>query len=135
MSRLPDWNSRLVDYLSSVARMPWRPGSHDCVTFASGWREAITGVDLLGDHRGSYRSLEQGFAMLHARGWADHVEAVTQGLVECRPELARIGDLVVVPNEVMHLAMAGCGGAAVHVLTPRGLGVAPLTAAVRAWRL
>ncbi len=135
MLRLENWHSRLATYLASIARTPWHPGSHDCVTFAADWRQAVTGVDLLGDFRGVYTTLEEGFDLLAAQGWTDHIAAATQGLTECPPLAATLGDLVAVQDGDRDLAMGGCGGPHLHVLTPRGLGTLPLTAAVRAWRL
>ena len=136
MTRRRDWHSRLVAFLASQARTAWRPGVQDCVTFAVGWRQAVTGTDLLEGFRGSYTTLEEGFELLAAQGWADHLSAVAQGLTECLPLDAAMGDLVAVHDpDTGTLALGGCGGAHLHVLTRRGIGTLPLTAAVRAWRL
>lgn len=43
MKRFPDWPSRLAEYLSSTRDKAFEWGSHDCVTFAAGAVEAITG--------------------------------------------------------------------------------------------
>ena len=135
MSRLLDWQGRLEAYLSAVARTPWRPGTQDCVIFAVGWRQAVTGIDLMEDFRGAYTTLEQGFELLRAQGWPDHISAVTQGLEECPPHRMVMADLVTVEGAEGEPAFGGCGGGHLHVLHPRGLGLLPLTAAMRCWRL
>lgn len=135
MSRLPNWREALRDYLAAHARTVIRPGQHDCITWSAGARAAMTGIDVMAGHRGSYSSIEEGLQLCLQHGFEDHVAAVTQGLEEIPVAYAQVGDLVEMEGADGLAAMGIVGGALVHVLHLRGAGIAPLTDAKRAWRV
>lgn len=135
MSRLPNWREALRDYLAAHARAVIRPGQHDCITWSSGARAAMTGVDVMAGHRGSYSTVEEGLQLCLQGGFDSHVAFVTQGLAEIPVAYAQVGDLVEMAGEDGLAAMGIIGGAQVHVLQLRGAGIAPLTDARRAWRV
>lgn len=124
LTRLPDWHPRLASYLAQVMRRAFRPGSHDCVLFAAGAVEALTGVDLAAEFRGTYRTLAEGQEVLVARGFADHIALVESLFEPVAPALAQVGDLAVVPSdEDARGALGVFQGAGVYVLRPSGLAV------------
>lgn len=47
LARLPDWPERLAAYLAHARPLRFTWGTHDCVTFAAGAVQAITGQDVL----------------------------------------------------------------------------------------
>ncbi len=132
--RLPDWRARLSTHIAGHSRVAYRPGSHDCILFAGGARAAVRGEDLTGPYMGRYTTLEEGFELLHSLGFADHVEAITQGLEEIPVAFAQVGDLVELEGEDGLAAMGVVGGEHIYALLPRGAGIVPLTSARRAWR-
>lgn len=64
LHRLPDWPTRLDNFLRARATVPFAWGANDCVTFAAHAVLAITGVDPLHDHRGKWASGSQARAYL-----------------------------------------------------------------------
>jgi len=78
--RLADWRSRLAAHIAAHARVPFRPGHHDCALFASGGRAALTGTDPLASVRGCYSTIEEGFELAAAHGYASPFDAVVEGL-------------------------------------------------------
>ena len=56
VTRLPDWPERLVDYFTSMKEAPFEWGKNDCILFALGAAQAITGMDTAKDFRGLYKN-------------------------------------------------------------------------------
>lgn len=135
MNRLPDWRSRLEGFLAAHARRAYRPGRHDCITFASDARKALTGLDLMAQHRGRYHSVEAGLEIARSLGFEDHVAFVTQDLSAIPPAFAQVGDLAELEGVDGLAAMGVVGGSHIYALSPRGWGIVPLTTAVGAWRV
>lgn len=133
--RLSDWRTRLAAHIAAHARVPFRPGHHDCALFASGGREALTGVDVLAPVRGCYSTIEEGFELAVQHGYASPFDAVVDGLEEIPPAYAQVGDLALVDGDVGLPAMGIVQGELVCVLHPRGLAMLPLTDVRRAWRI
>ena len=131
--RTPGWMGRLVVYLSRVHSMPFRPGRMDCALFVAGAVEAMTGEDHARGWRG-YRSLAEGRKRIAERGHEDHVALAASLLPEVPVLMAQRGDVAVVP-ESDGFALGIVQGESVYVMTPRGLGLVPLTRAVRAFRV
>lgn len=132
--RRPDWKTRLIAYLGKVASLPFEPGVNDCALFAAGAVEAVTGIDLAAGWRGRYQSLAEGFALLQAAGFADHIALTAAHFPEIAPALAAAGDLAVVQGPEGD-ALGVVQGEAIYVLSPRRLGIVPLTYALRAFRV
>ncbi len=133
--RLSDWRTRLAAHIAAHARLPFRPGSHDCALFASGGRAALTGTDVLAPVRGCYSTLEEGFELAARHGYASPFDAVVDGLEEIPPAYAQVGDLALLEGDDGHPAMGIVQGELVCVLHPRGVAMLPLTDVRRAWRV
>ena len=124
-ARRPDWRNCLTAYLAQVARLPFRPGRHDCALFAAGAVEAMTGIDLAAEFRGGYRTLTEGFVALGAAGFVDHVTFTASHFDEVAPAFAQVGDVAVMPADGVDAAALGIvQGAGVYVLKPSGLAIA-----------
>lgn len=132
--RLENWRARLSAYLSDVSRKGFRPGEHDCALFAAGAVEAMTGRDPAAAWRRTYRTIEDGLALLAQAGHADHVAFAADLFEEIPPILAQVGDLAAI-REGDDLALGIVQGPMIYVLRPSGLGLVPLTFAERAFRI
>lgn len=133
--RLPDWRSRLALHVAAHARVPFRPGRHDCALFAAGGRAALTGIDVLEQARGRYDSIDGGFKLAARHGYASPFAAVADGLEEIHPAYAVVGDLALLDDDDGNPAMGIVQGEMVYVLGARGLALVPLTEVRRAWRV
>lgn len=127
MSRL----TMLEDYLAEVRTKRFRPSVHDCAAYVAGWIERVTGVDLMAEWRGQYRTIEDGKAMLQEQGYADHAAVVAERFEEIPPAMARTGDVAVVDGEALGVFSSD----RVFVLHPDGLASVNRLRATRAFRL
>ena len=79
IERTNTWAADLTAYLASVADRPLVPGEHDCALFAAGAVEAMTGVDLAAEWRGTYESLPKGMRRLKSAGHRDLASLLASG--------------------------------------------------------
>ena len=96
MKRLPDWPERLSAYVEACRAMPFVWGEHDCVLFAAGAVEAVTGVRPA---LPVWRSQEEARVMLRAeRGLR---RALDRRMPQIETAQAGRGDLLLVqqPND------------------------------------
>lgn len=131
-TRLPDWQPRLAALVSQRMRMPVVWGVHDCCLFAADALQAVTGVDVAADLRGTYSTQAEADAVLLAHGGLVELCIARAGPV-VPTALAQPGDVgLALLGKVRALAV--CGGA--HFLAPGPLGLVPLPRAqvLRAWR-
>jgi hypothetical protein len=135
--RFTDWKSRLVGYLAVAARTPFAEGRHDCALFLAGGVEAMTGVDPAAAWRGRNTTTRGGLRMLRKASFADHIAAVAATLPEIAPAFAAVGDAAVVADPQMSdvFALGIVQGEMIYVLRPGGLGLMPMTSALRAFRV
>lgn len=134
MTRLPDWRRRLLAYLDAARGRPFAWGSHDCALFAAGAVEAQTGEDIGARWRGRYTTARGAARVLRAEGCDGLAAAAGASLAEIAPLAAGPGDVALVSGDHGE-ALGVVQGAAVYVVRPDGLGLVPLTAALRAWRV
>lgn len=92
---------KLHAYLDRARAEKFRPGEHDCALFVAGWVAIATGTDHGEEWRGTYKTLEDGKALLADHGCADHIELVASLLTETTPAMARNGDLALVGGEAL----------------------------------
>ncbi len=131
--KLDDWQQRLKDYLRSIAREPFYIGRHDCATFTAAAVEAMTGRDYMRGFRG-YRTVAEGLRMVQAKGFLDHIDYVASIFEEVAPSFAQVGDIAVVEG-IGGDALGIVQGANVYNIGAAGLGIVPLTAVKRAFRV
>jgi hypothetical protein len=129
--RLTGWPERLAAYAAAAAHRPFAWGSLDCVLFAAGAVEAVTGVrppmPVWTDVRGGLRQLRTYGGLVGA------VESI--GLPELsRPSCAARGDVLLIQG-VRREFLAVCLG---HVWAhpgPHGLRYGPMYVAERGWKV
>lgn len=128
--RLQDWPERLGAYIVAGLRKPHAWGTNDCVTFARGGVQAVTGVAI--DLPVHWHDRDSAALALEAMGGlAAAVDSVLPRLPS--PALAQRGDVVLfeAPHRDPWLAVVfdGVGWAP----APRGLLSSPIEMAVTAW--
>lgn len=130
--RLQNWQERFSDFGKARVSMPFAWGANDCCTFAAASVLAITGRDLRsafpsydGAH-GAARAIEEG-------GGLQQLATRMLG-APVKPEMAAVGDVVLVVNEGREL-LGVCNG--VNVVAPGQTGSVPLgmDTAVAAWKI
>jgi hypothetical protein len=134
--RTKGWRMRLTAALEAMAPRPHEWGAHDCFTgLAGGVTEAITGTDIAAPWRGRYGTAEEALRVLRGDGFETLDELVASLLPKTSRGDARLGDLAFVLDE--HSPFGGVVGVftgeRIAVLTPRGMGTLPRTAAFGAF--
>jgi hypothetical protein len=126
--RLPDWKSRLLDYLNDAVRRPFGYGTHDCCLFAAGAVEATTGIDPAAAFRGRYSTLKGGIKAVRKAGFSDYVGMAIAQLDSVHASCATPGDLAVIdtPNGPVLGVVQGEG---VYVLGVERMGLMPVASA------
>lgn len=144
MKRYPDWEARLDRYVIEAQARPFSWGRHDCVLFALGAAEAITGVDAAANLRGTYDSARGAAGVMrrlfHARDLAGAVESFRAHWAgESVPVLmAQRGDIVLAePDAATDLALGivSLDGRSALFAAPKGLTRLPLRSCRSAWRV
>lgn len=130
-ARLPGWQSRLAAYLRTRARQPLVWGVNDCALFAAGAVHAITGRAV---PMPAYSGPRAGLRTIRALGGL--AAAATRELGEpIAPQLATVGDVVLMPAGRRHVALAVCNGATALAPSSQGTAAYPMRAAIAAWRV
>lgn len=130
--RYPDWNSRLIAYLSTVVERPVQPGIHDCALFLAGAVEAQTGTDYAAPYRGRYTTIAGGMRILRKDGFDDHIALAAHHLPEIPPAFAQPGDGAVVETPDGP-ALGLVQGERIYVVGPAGLLLLSRLHAIRAF--
>lgn len=134
--KLPGWEGRLIKYLSVCAKAPFRPGRLDCGLFAGGAIEAMTGVDPSTELRGEYSTIEAAMDKLNAMGFVDHVDfAASKFETHLSPLNACRGDMAVVHDMNGFPALGIVQGENIYIMELTGIGLRPLTDAVKAFKI
>jgi hypothetical protein len=139
--RLPDWQSRLSEYVLLNARRPFRYGELDCGLFVAGAIAAMTGVDVAAELRG-YSSRREAFDRIAAACGsrsmskiADHL-AAKFGILEVSVAFAQRGDpLQLERGAKAKLGVVGMNGLEILIPYRAGLLRVPMQLAVRAWHV
>lgn len=139
MKRNDDWPERLKYYLEDVRDRAFAWGENDCILFAAGALEQMTGVDTAAEFRGKYKT-ELGAARLLKRLAPKGLPvAIAEALntEEIAPLQAQRGDVVLIPTEdgKSALGIVDLRGTAVVSVGGSGLEYRSLSAAVKAWRV
>lgn len=130
------WERRLVAYLHEAARRRFRPGTRDCYAMTLGAIEVITESKINDRYRGKYRSIKKGLALVRKDGFADHVEYIATLFPEhAGPLFAQRGDIAVALDEHGEPALGIVQGEHVYFMGPKGLGLAKLETAVKAFKV
>ena len=141
--RFPDWPSRLQAFLLEHKDEPFHYGQWDCFLFVCGAICAMTGVDPAAPFRGTYssrvacrRAMIAYCGSASVRAVAEALFATDYGMPESATLRARRGDVALIQrSRDFSLGLIALNGRELTVAFSRGLGKAPLSAAVRAWHV
>lgn len=138
-NKLSGWRGRLAVVLSTNETKEFSWGENDCfMGIVVPAVEAMIGIDIGAEYRGSYDSEESAITALARFGFADLVDLVASKFPEVPPALAQVGDIAVIPHE----GAGGFGGTLGIVtgeriisLVPTGRATVKLMRASRAFRV
>lgn len=141
LTRKQNWQVLLHDYLRACRAREFQYGSFDCCLFVCDAIESMTGVDVAAPFRGRYQSRKQAFRALENYAGCASVRTVTErvtgdhGMPEVSPSLAQRGDVVLIPRA--HDYSLGLVSLCGDILAAAAVGFehAPLSLAIRAWRV
>lgn len=137
LTRLPDWRARFAAEMDRQHHRAFEWGRHDCVLgLAGGAVKALTGVDLIPDWRGRYRSERGALRALRHAGFTGLPEALAAHLPQIHPDAADIGDLAVVASDgPLKAALAIVDSSSLIVMTPNGHGRMPREGMLHAYKI
>lgn len=92
--RRKEWEDRLAAYIGQHREAIFEYGRLDCVLFAAGAIEALTGEDPAAHIRGGYETRIGSLRVLHREGHADLVEMMDVRFGTVPLALAQRGDIV-----------------------------------------
>lgn len=105
MTRLPDWEQRLLDYLGEVFDTPYAYGRHDCLIHCGRVVEAVTGADHYSAFIGRYRTESGAARVMRHLGGRNPEEVLDKLFPERSLAFAQRGDLVLTPDGIPGVAM------------------------------
>lgn len=132
--RRPDWGARLSSYIAASMRRPFAWGSHDCVMFAAGAVEAMTGHDPAATHRGKYSTPKGAAGVLKRAKAKTPADLAAALLPEIPVALVGIGDVVAVSQDDGE-ALGIFQGAGAYAPGPQGVGILPAHRITRAFKV
>lgn len=93
MRRISTWEESLSDYIALKRDEPFAYGINDCCTFCFGAAEAITGIDLMQEFRGKYKTLAGSLRALRDIGAGDLESTMDTKFSVIDISLAQRGDI------------------------------------------
>ncbi len=131
--RLPDWMHRLAALIAERLDRPFAWGPNDCASFAADSVFACTGFDALAELRGHRRNARQARTREAAIGG---IPAALEraGFAPVLPCLAQRGDIVML-EQGRRPVLAVCNGEDAVAPGKKGLMHAPMSRALKAWRV
>ncbi len=132
---MDDKNASLREYVNKARGKKFRPGVHDCATFAAGWVKECGGPDLMRGLRSKYKTLKSGRELAAQKGYTSELDVAVDNLKEVPRLMAQVGDVAWVDDG----DSAGFGivaGEIIFCLTPSGpMGHVALEKAARVFRV
>src|SRR5690348_1512638 len=134
MARFEDWPERLQSCVAAAVGAPFQWGTHDCVTWAADVVLALTGADVIADYRGRWDDRAGALECLAEMGGIEAAATARLGAPLETPLYAQRGDVVAISTEEGP-ALGICLGAELAFVSPAGLTLRSITAAMKAWRV
>jgi len=132
MTRHPQWESRLNEFVVKNRKRPYEPSRFDCLLMPAEAVKAVTGKDHGRGHRGKYKSTATAYRYLKSLGF-DSPEAYLDSLFDEKPVgFAQRGDLVLARTETGDNPGV-CMGAYAYVAGEDGLLKAARVLWLKAW--
>lgn len=94
LTRKPQWEPALSEYIVSCRQLPHQYGEHDCCTFISGAVMATCGVDPMAEFRGKYESILTAQKALKSIGAGDLPSTLDGKFPSIPVSRAKQGDIV-----------------------------------------
>jgi hypothetical protein len=142
LTRHPDWQSRLHQFLLGSLSSRFAYGKLDCCLFVADAVEAMTGTDIAAQFRGRYSSSAEAVDLCEAYSGRRSVKSLVgkalseQGLPEIPVTRAQRGDVVLVRRSKDYsLGVIGLSGKEIVAASAQAYLRLPLVLAVRAWRV
>lgn len=135
--RVSNWPRALADYVAAHEQTPFSWGTHDCIMFACGGIEAVTGHDPAHHWRGKYSTAMQAARIF--KDWGGFEEMIAtiaggEGFDEQPITMARRGDLVLLQQGKRPVAGI-CLGVFSAFAGPEHLTMVKTAACSRSWRV
>lgn len=131
LARRSDWVSPFNTWIETCRRHPFDWAGLNCVSFAIGAVEAVTGVRVWQpDWQDEYGALRR----LDELGGLEAAVTAVLGEPLDRWQAARRGDIAMV-NQGNRPALMVCGGLVLFGVSEKGLETKPLKAAIKIWRV
>jgi hypothetical protein len=127
-----EWQSALAELVAQRMAAPFEWGVNDCCLFAADAVRAMTGRDPAADARG-YTTERQAARVLKQLGGLEALASTRAGGEEVPPAMARVGDVVL--GKMDRECLGVCTGETWHAPSAAGLVAAPMSAALKAWRV
>jgi hypothetical protein len=141
LTRVPDWETKLAQYVHANLRTPFAWGEFDCCLFACNCVQAVTGTDLAADFRGRYATLADAYRLIkdYAGGGVAELadkKALEYQLPEVPLNFASPGDVVLV-NQITGdaLGIVDTGGVDVLASGVSAIVRVPRSGWKKAWRI
>lgn len=148
MQRLPNWQRRLANTISTAHEVPFEWGKWDCALAACRLIHSITGVDPAEKYRGTYSTEAEAQAII-GPDLGQFVAGIAQsfGMEEVPPTYARRGDVVLVnntppqesgqpaPTPTTSLGIVGLDPRFAHCASDQGMKRIAMHRWLRAWRV
>ena len=127
-----EWQSSLAELVAQRMAAPFEWGVNDCCIFAADAVRAMTGRDPAADAHCYSTALEAAQVVRKLGGLAE-IAATRAGGEEVPPLMARVGDVVL--GKLDRECLGICTGETWHAPSACGLVAAPMSTALRAWRV
>lgn len=142
MTRVKGWEHAYENYLTSAARLKFKYGTFDCCLFVANAIQAITGVDVAAEMRGTYVTAAQAAVKIQSlTGVGDDVPTIATYLfnkhgvtVNANKFMCKRGDPVLIQNGTT-LGIVSLDGAYVLGVTEQGFTRVSITNVVKSWSL
>lgn len=142
LSRKPDWQSKLQQFLLESVALRFSYGEADCCLFVADAVLAMTGSDIASPYRGMYSSRDEALSLARTETGARSVAAVVAsgleraGLPNIDVSLAQRGDVVLIRRQRdFSLGLISLSGREILALGRQGIVKVPLSRAVSAWHV
>lgn len=135
LTRLPDWEQRLHDFLVDHADVQFGWGAKDCALFGADAVFALTGVDHGAAFRGKYDDAAGAAQALKTFGGGTILRTFDQFLPRVRAAFAQRGDLAMIGGRGITGSVGLIIGSDAVFVTDLGLTRHPRAAWLRCWKV
>lgn len=133
VERHDNWPMMLSAYLTERLAMPFAWGSNDCLTFAAGLVERLTGYDFAAQYP-AYSNPVQANAIMTEHGGVEAIITACLGEPVDKYRMARRGDIVLIMMPEPSAGVVDDSGQRIAAIGATGMVRLPLSKAHLVWR-